>query len=88
MSGSTAASAAIARGFEAASCAIAAGLVSIRWRTARRIRWASARTLSTCFLRRRRTCLPLLWLIRCDDPHFLWLTLPVADTLNRFFIPL
>ena len=56
--------------------------------TALRIRRASARTFNCTVLRRRRTCLPLLWLIRCDDPHFLCVTLPVAETLNRFLIPL
>ena len=46
------------------------------------------RPLRIDFLRSRRTCLPLLWLIRWDEPHRLWLTLPLAETLNRFFIPL
>ena len=39
-------------------------------------------------LRSRRILLPLLWLFRCDEPQGLWLTLPVAVTLNRFLTPL
>ncbi len=55
---------------------------------AARSRCASAEIDRMDFFRSRRTCLPLLWLIKCDDPHRLCLTLPVAETVNRFFVPL
>ena len=52
------------------------------------MRCASAATLSVVDLRSRRTRLPLLWLIKWDEPHRLCDTFPVAETLKRFFIPL
>jgi len=64
------------------------GLTPGRMCKAERTRRVSAATLSAVGLRSRRTRLPLLWLIRCDDPQRLCWTLPLAETLNRFFIPL
>src|SRR5271157_1418801 len=64
------------------------GLTAGRMCRAERTLRDSAATLSVDCLRNRRTRLPLLWLIRCDDPHRLCWTLPLAETLNRFFIPL
>jgi hypothetical protein len=53
-----------------------------------RMRCASAAIFSVVDLRKRRTRLPLLWLFKWDEPHRLWDTFPVAEILNRFFIPL
>src|SRR5947209_3660342 len=52
------------------------------------MRRASAETFRTDLRRSLRIVLPLLWLFRCDDPQRLWVTLPVAVTLNRFLSPL
>ena len=81
------------RSFSAASAAslaasIASGCEPTFLCTASRRRCASAEIERIDFLRSRRIRLPDLWLFRCDEPQRLWLTLPVADTLNRFLIPL
>ena len=71
--------------FRVATCT---GLTFCFSSMALRMRCASAATFKVVDLRSRRTRLPLLWLIKWEEPHRLCDTFPVAEILKRFFIPL
>ena len=80
------------RAFSASAASFSAstscGFMFCRSSRAKRIRRDSAVTVRNDFLRSRRTCLPLLWLIRWDEPQRLCADLAVRRDLEAFLHPL